>query len=70
MVEEQQDRMWDHTASIMAIIAEVNRDKKKNPTPFTASKFHPRQAKPKQRPVEQVDLKILKTIFVDRRPLQ
>ncbi len=62
--------MWDHTASIMAIIAEVNRDRKKNPTPFSASMFHPRKAKLKKPPVEQVDLKILKTIFVDRRPLQ
>ena len=70
MVEEQQDNLWDHTASIMAIIAEVNRDKRKNPTPFTAAKFHPRKAKQKQPPVEQVDLKILKAIFVDRKPLQ
>jgi len=70
MVEEQQDNWWDHTASIMAIIAEVNRDKKKNPTPFTAAKFHPRKAKQKQPPAEQVDLKILKSIFVERRPLQ
>ena len=69
MVEEQQDNWWDHTASIMAIIAEVNRDKKKNPTPFTAAKFHPRKAKQKPLPTEQVDLKILKSIFVERRPL-
>ena len=68
MVEEQQDNLWDHTASIMAIIAEVNRDKKKNPTPFTAARFHPRKAKRKQPTIEQVDLKILKSIFVDRRP--
>lgn len=70
MVEEQQDNLWDHTASIMAIIAEVNRDKKKNPTPFTAARFHPRKAKQKRPPVEQVDLKILKAIFVDRKPIQ
>ena len=62
--------MWDHTASIMAIIAEVNRDKKKNPTAFAASMFHPRKAKLKKPPVEQVELKVLKAIFVDRRPLQ
>jgi hypothetical protein len=70
MVEEQQDNWWDHTASVMAIIAEVNRDKKKNPTPFTASRFHPRKAKLKQQTIEQVDLRILKSIFVERRPLQ
>ena len=70
MVEEQQDRMWDHTASIKAIIAEVNRDKKKNPTPFAASMFHPRKAKQEKPTVEQVDLKVLKSIFVDRRPIE
>jgi hypothetical protein len=71
MVEEEQNRRWDHTASILAMIAEVHRDKKRTPKAYTPSRFHPgRRKSKKETPVETVDLKVLKTIFVDRKPLQ
>ncbi|MDA9755372.1 phage tail assembly chaperone [Flavobacteriales bacterium] len=34
-------RMWNHTASVLATIANVNRDRKRQPKPFTPSDFNP-----------------------------
>lgn len=32
---------WNHTASILAMLAEINRDHKKRSKPFSAEDFHP-----------------------------
>lgn len=32
---------WDRTAAVMALIAEVNRDRKRRPRPYTPADFHP-----------------------------
>ena len=32
---------WDHTASLLSMTAEINRDKKKRSEEFTAKDFHP-----------------------------
>lgn len=32
---------WEHTSSLICIQAEINRDHKKRPTPFSASDFNP-----------------------------
>jgi hypothetical protein len=66
MVDAREDRQWYHTASIMAIIAEVHRDTKKNRKPYSAVQFHPMHRSKRVAPVEQVDIRILKSIFVDR----
>jgi len=34
-------QLWDHTAEILSIQAEINRDRKKRRRPFRASEFHP-----------------------------
>lgn len=41
MSEARQLTDWNHTASILAIIAEVNRDREKRSRPFEARDFHP-----------------------------
>ena len=45
MVEGRTRARWDHTASIMAIVAEVNRNPKKRSRPYRPADFHP-YAKP------------------------
>jgi len=34
-------RMWNHTSTIMAMIANVNRDRKRQPRPYRSDDFHP-----------------------------
>ena len=41
MAEEHDKTQWNHTASIHATIANVNRDPKKRKKPFTPEDFHP-----------------------------
>lgn len=38
---EEDKRSWWHTSSLMALQANMNRDSKKNPTPFKAEQFYP-----------------------------
>jgi hypothetical protein len=67
MVDSRQNNQWDHTASTLAMLAEINRDRKKRKERYTAREFHPFRAK-KKPPIEQVDLKVLKHIFVKQTP--
>lgn len=34
-------RMWNHTSSVLATIANVNRDRKRQPKPYTPADFNP-----------------------------
>lgn len=34
-------RMWEHTSSLMALMANTNRDSKRKPQPYTAADFSP-----------------------------
>ena len=67
MVDAREDRQWYHTASIMAMIAEVNRNPKKRRKAFTATQFHPMHITEKPQAIEFVELRVLKAIFVDRK---
>jgi hypothetical protein len=49
---ERERRAWGHTASLMALTAEINRDKKQRPEPFTASDFMPLFGLLKEKPRE------------------
>lgn len=56
---------WAHTAEILALLANIYRDRKRRSRPFTPADFHPLLADTP--PVdEKVDVDVLKTIFVDR----
>lgn len=36
---------WDQTAAVMWLLAEINRDRKRHPSPFPLSKFNPMVAR-------------------------
>lgn len=39
---EQEDRMrWNHTSSIIATLAEINRDRKRRSRPYDPAEFNP-----------------------------
>ena len=63
MAEGRSRENWNRTASIMALLANVNRDPKKH-RPYGASDFHPYA--PEDRPAPKTkDLSILRAVFVD-----
>lgn len=41
MVREHDLAAWDHTAKICEMLANINRDEKQRPTPYTLEEFHP-----------------------------
>lgn len=41
MAEARRNEQWDHTAALLAGIAEPHRDRKKHPRPFSPMEFHP-----------------------------
>ncbi len=72
MTEARQQDSWNHTASVLAMLANVNRDPKKGRA-FKPADFHPMQAQAAQRRTDarrplKADIGILKTVFVDNAP--
>jgi len=63
MAEAKSRAAWDHTASILALVANIHRDPKKS-RPFVPADFHPHERR-KQHPAK-VGVAALKSIFVDR----
>ena len=71
MAEGRSREEWEHTSSILAMIANVNRTKSTS-RKFTPLDFDPYRAEKKreakrQPVIETVDIGILKTVFVDRK---
>ena len=66
MVEANRKEAWQHTSAVLATLANIHRDPKKKPRPFTAADFQPLAAKRAPRNPTQADIRILKTVFVDR----
>ena len=73
MVHARQEDQWNHTAAVMALVANVNRDPKKgraskpadfHPIRHRKSEFQSAQAAP-----IKADISVLKTVFVDNAPL-
>lgn len=50
MAEGRQRSQWNQTASILAMIANVNRDTSKRSTPFRPDEFNPFDNAPPQKP--------------------
>jgi hypothetical protein len=70
LAESRQRDQWNHTASLMALIANVNRDPKKGrlarPEDFHPLRNHRASTPtPTQHP-PIADISILKSVFVDR----
>jgi hypothetical protein len=71
MAEGRSREAWEHTSSILAMIANVNRTKSTS-RKFTPLDFDPYRAEKKREakrhPVETVDIAVLKAVFVDSQP--
>lgn len=61
MVRGRSEFFWGHTASIMWLLAEVNRDHDKRSTPYTPDTFNPYRQKAKSE-LPKVKMKDLKNI--------
>lgn len=71
MAQARQEDNWNHTAALMALLANVNRDPKRG-RPFKPADFHPALPERRGRTTPPAPLKgdisMLKTVFVDHRP--
>jgi len=67
MADARQLDEWNHTAAILAMLANTHRDPKKT-RPFKPAEFHPGTRPRPQHPTEKVNVSVLKTVFVDRAP--
>jgi len=66
MAKARSSEEWDHTASLMALIANVNRDPKKRA--FGIETFHPfRQRQQSGIPITAANIRMLKKVFVDKK---
>ena len=65
MAEAHRKEAWQHTSTIIATLANIHRDPKKKPKPFSPSDFQP-VPKPLAQPVK-ADIQLLKQVFVERR---
>jgi hypothetical protein len=63
MTTAKRKEEWNHTATLMALIANVNRDPKGH-KPFTPYDFHPLIKKDQTKPLD--DISILKDVFVQK----
>ena len=66
MAEAKSRENWNHTSTVLAMIANVNRDPKKSRA-FRPDDFNPYAARLKQGvPLTAGNVRMLKTIFVDK----
>ena len=74
MAQARQEDHWNHTAALMALLANVNRDPKRGRA-FKPADFHPalpikrgRAGPPPPLPPLKGEIGMLKTVFIDQRP--
>ena len=71
MAQARQEDNWNHTAAVMALIANVNRDPKRGRA-LKPADFHPALPGRRERTGPPAPLKgdiaMLKTVFVDNAP--
>ena len=67
MAESRSKDNWNHTSAVLALIINVNRDPKKH------SAVSPKELNPHEKKARTIlkgkELRILKDVFVNRRPL-
>ena len=70
MTEGKGKETWNHTASIMAIIANANRDSKKQKRPFSADDFNPYAIKKRKKEEDsgKAGFAMLKEVFCGGQP--
>ena len=69
MCEARLKSQWDHTSTVLALIANVNRDPKKTRASMPRD-FHPFvERQPRGIPITRDNFRVLKRVFVDQKPL-
>jgi hypothetical protein len=63
MAEGRIRENWNHTAQLMALTANINRDPKRKPKPYSPADFHPME-NARQSRVIPADITVLRDIFV------
>ncbi len=64
MAEAKSKDNWQHTSSVLALLANINRDPKKQKA-FTPDDFNPYRKSPEKKTIlKGKDLRILKDVFV------
>ena len=58
---------WNHTAAVLALLANAHRDTHKKPSPFKPADFHPCLERRRRERPPVADITVLKAVFVDRR---
>lgn len=66
MAEGRQRDAWNHTASIMALTANVHRDPKQKRTPYESDDFHPLTETKPEPPTVKVSIRALKGLFTGK----
>jgi len=64
MAEARQREAWNHTAALLALLANCHRDPRRS-SAFTVTDFHP-LAEPAA-PPPRADIRVLKAVFIDGR---
>jgi hypothetical protein len=65
MAEGRSRAAWNHTASIMALLANINRDPRRRSQPYKPEEFTPHASRNiAPVPVKQVDMKSLKNMYL------
>ncbi len=69
MAQSKSQDNWNHTAALLAMMANVNRDRKKKPTPFKPADFNPYAAGTKKMgaAITSENIGMLKEIFTDTK---
>ena len=66
MADARRNEQWSHTAALLAMTANIHRDRKKRAKPYMPAEFHPllQQRLPAN---NKVDVHILKHVFIDNK---
>jgi len=66
MAEARRRDQWSHTATLLAMTANVHRNPKKRARPFSPVEFHPLLGAP-PRAVMKTGIETLRRVFVERQ---
>ena len=67
MADAKRHDAWQHTSTLLALLANIHRNPKKKPQPFSPAEFNPLNNERKRPAKVKAGIRILKSLFVDRR---
>ncbi len=67
MVDAHRREAWQHTSSVLATLANIHRDPKKKPKPYSATDFQPTFLSVPKPDAPKVEIRVLKRVFIDRK---